>query len=478
MKLSKIKKLGKAKEIFFIFLFSFVLPFFCFFVINEFVLNPATFASGTTICGVDVGNLDIEQAKQKLSMSEPAGENVVLELNYGDKKWTFIKTDFEVKSNIHFVIDEMQKSQNSGLSSKKLVKKIKRMGFSNETAVTYALKGLDEKIDKISAEIEEEPVCAKAVFTASNFNILPSHFGLKVNKDKLYSDIYSSLSNKFSPITIETQKVTPEFVEEDIKRATKQQSVFSTTYSSSSYGRKNNINLATSALNNTEILPNKTFSFNDIVGRRSLENGYKPANIIKDGSFVKGVGGGICQVSTTLYNALLHANITVTEAHKHSLPVSYVKPGLDAMVSWGGADLKFTNETNLPIYISSFSNNEKITFKIYGNTNPDNLVLKTRSEIIKTINAPKDKIIADTEGKYAEKIMFKGEFIREKASKNGYEVQTFIDCYAKDGTTLLSTKSLRHATYEPQQGVLYEGCETLPKSLTLPSDKKKSNIDD
>ncbi len=469
MRKNKFKKINNLKGIILTFIFSFVLPFLSFYAINEFVLKPSTFASNTSLCGVDISNLTPEKAKEKILTNQKKDDTISLSIVFGDKTWTFTEKDFEVKSTIHTVLDEMQKSHRRGLSSKRLIKKIKRMGFSDETAVTYTLTGIDEKIDKIASEIETEPVCAKAVFSKNSYSISPSKQGMRLNKEKLYADITSSISSNFSQITATTCPVKPQFIEEDIMRATKLQGEFSTKYTSSSYGRKNNINLATQALNNTEILPNETFSFNDTVGRRTLDKGYKTANIIKDGTFVKGVGGGICQVSTTLYNALLLANITVDESHKHSLPVSYVKPGLDAMVSWNGADLKFKNLTTLPIYISSLSNNESINFKIYGDTNPENLILKTRSEIVRTIPAVKDRIIPDKDGKYAEKIMFKGEFIREKSSKDGYEVESFLDYYK--GDELVSTRSLRHATYEPQQGIVYEGCETLPKSLTLPEKK-------
>jgi len=469
MKKNKFKRIKKFKGILFTFIFSFILPFFSFYAINEFLLKPSTFASGTSICGVDISNLNPEKAKEKILSNQKTENNISLTIVFEDKTWTYTKEDFEVKSNIHTVLDELQKSYRRGVSSKRLIKKIKRMGFSDETAVTYALVGIDEKIEKIANEIDSEPVSSKAVFNKNSFSISPSKQGKKLNKEKLYADIVSSLSKDFATVTASICPVKPQFVEEDIVRATKLQGEFSTKYSTSSYGRKNNINLATQALNNTEILPNETFSFNDIVGRRTIDKGYKTANIIKEGSFVKGVGGGICQVSTTLYNALLLANVNVDESHKHSLPVSYVKPGLDAMVSWEGADLKFTNNTSLPIYISAISNNETITFKIYGDTNPENFTIKTKSEIVKKIPATKDKIIPDTTGKYAEKIMFKGEFIREKASKDGYEVQTFLEYYKDD--KLISSKPLRHATYEPQQGIVYEGCETLPKSLSLPKHK-------
>lgn len=475
MKKNSHKNFCKLKGLAVTFVFSFILPFLCFFYVNKFILSPSVFSPGTSLCGVDVGNLAPDKAKEKILTEKLDEENISLTITYEDKTWAFSKSDFEIDSKVHTILDELEKSHRRGTSGKALIRKIKRMGFNDEQAVKYTLIGIEEKIDKIANEIETRPVCARANFSKSSFSILPSKTGQELDRQKLYADIASSLSSDFKTIHATTHPVIPEFVEEDILRATKLQAEFSTKYSSSSSGRKNNINLATQALNNTEILPNETFSFNDIVGRRTTEKGYKSANIIKDGAFVSGIGGGICQVSSTLYNALLHANITVDESHKHSLPVSYVKPGFDAMVSWNGADLKFKNTTQLPIYINAIANNETITFKVYGDTNPENLVIKTRSEIVKTIPAVKDKIIPDSDGKFADKIMFKGEFIRVKSSKNGYEVQSFID-YLKDGKLVLS-KPLRHATYEPQQGILYEGCEVLPKSLILPKEQNMPDDD-
>ncbi len=466
MKRLKLKKLSKFKGVVLAFVFCFALPFFCFYVVNEFALSPSTFAEGSFLCGVDVSNLSLEKAQRKLSQNLIKDGEISLVISFEGKSWTFKQSGFEVKSSIHTVLDELQKSHRRGLSGKSLMKKIKQMGFSDEAAVSYTLNGVEEKIDKIANEIETMPVCAKATFSKNGFSISPSRQGRKLDKEKLYADISKAISSDFSPVIASTIYVKPRFMEEDIMRATKLQGEFSTRYASSSNGRKNNINLAVGALNNCEILPEETFSFNDLVGRRTEGRGYKSANIIKDGVFVKGIGGGICQVSSTLYNALLLSNITVSEAHKHSLPVSYVKEGFDAMVSWNGADLKFINTTTLPIYISAFANNEKITFKIYGDTNPEKLQIKQKSEIIRTIPAACDKIIPDVEGKYSDKIMFKGEFIREKTSKNGYEVQTYLEFF-KEGKRL-NTKPLRHAIYEPQQGVVYEGCEKLPKSLSLP----------
>ena len=138
-------------------------------------------------------------------------------------------------------------------------------------------------------------------------------------------------------------EIKPSGTIEDLKQKTILRSKFSTNYSKSTENRKSNVRTALGAFNGQIIMPEQEVSFNEITGARTKENGYKPANIILNGVYVQGSGGGVCQASTTLYNALLLSNIEILEVSKHSLPASYVPLALDAMVSEGISDLKFKN---------------------------------------------------------------------------------------------------------------------------------------
>ena len=141
---------------------------------------------------------------------------------------------------------------------------------------------------------------------------------------------------------------------------------YSTSYSSSGSSRKNNIELAAKALNGTKVNAGEKFSFNKTVGIRSAKRGYLPAPVIENGKYVDGVGGGVCQVSTTLYNAALLAGLKVTEYHPHTLAVSYVSPSRDAMVSGTYSDLKFVNTTDCPVYIRVLTGTYYVRCELYG----------------------------------------------------------------------------------------------------------------
>lgn len=145
----------------------------------------------------------------------------------------------------------------------------------------------------------------------------------------------------------------------------KELSSYFTIIKDNSEGRLTNINITCNILNNTIIKSNETFSFNNIVGKPTEERGYKEANVIINNKTEKGIGGGNCQVSSTIYNAVLAVpNLTVIERHEHGMDVSYVPEGKDAAVSYGSLDLKFKNDTGRDLLLNVTTDNSSILAKI------------------------------------------------------------------------------------------------------------------
>ena len=152
-----------------------------------------------------------------------------------------------------------------------------------------------------------------------------------------------------------------------LKLSNKEQEIasYSTEIKDDSPGRLTNINITCTLLNNVIINPNQIFSFNEIVGQPSSERGYQEATVIIDDEYEQAIGGGNCQVSSTLYNAVLAVPyLEVTERSEHGLPVTYVPEGKDAAVSYGSLDLKFKNNSNKKIRINMTTDNKTITAKI------------------------------------------------------------------------------------------------------------------
>ena len=141
---------------------------------------------------------------------------------------------------------------------------------------------------------------------------------------------------------------------------------FTTYFDGENEARSHNIRLAAEFIDGSVLKCGDIFSFNQTVGQRTTERGFQTAKIIENGEFVEGVGGGVCQVSTTLYNAALRCGCKIREYHPHSLAISYVPPSCDAMVSGTFFDLKFENTTGSTIYITSSTGKNYVTFNVYG----------------------------------------------------------------------------------------------------------------
>lgn len=155
-------------------------------------------------------------------------------------------------------------------------------------------------------------------------------------------------------------------ITENTSFAPKKISEYSTEIKDDSDGRLTNINITCSLLNNYILHPGDTFSFNDVVGQPTSDRGYQEATVIIDGEHETGIGGGNCQVSSTLYNAVLDVpNITIIERNEHGLPVTYVPEGQDAAVSYGSLDLKFRNDSDKDIKIEMTTDNEDIIAKLF-----------------------------------------------------------------------------------------------------------------
>ena len=160
---------------------------------------------------------------------------------------------------------------------------------------------------------------------------------------------------------------------------------FTTRYDASNKNRSNNITLASEKINGTVILPGETFSYNQIVGKRTIDAGYKEAGAYAGGKVIQEVGGGICQVSSTLYNAVLYANLEIVDRSNHYFQTSYVDAGRDATVSWGTVDFKFKNNREYPIKIDAVSKNGVTKISIKGIKEEKEYEVVIQSEITSII---------------------------------------------------------------------------------------------
>lgn len=236
----------------------------------------------------------------------------------------------------------------------------------------------------------------------------------------------------------------PVFAEKGYDNPAKWQTIssYTTYFNQDDKSRVQNIRIATELINGVILQAYGEFSFNQTVGKRTAEAGFQQAKIIVNGEYVLGTGGGVCQVSTTLYNAALKSGLTVTEFHPHSLQVSYVAPSRDAMVS-SHSDLKFVNPYAFPVKLCAEVKEGAVRVRFTGKK--DGYRYEIVSETLGEIPPP-PPIIKDGE---------KENIIR--SPKNGVKSQAFLERYY--GDKLVSRTRLRQDEYRPIQGIIVKKIE-------------------
>lgn len=363
-------------------------------------------------------------------------------ISYNDKTYTFKSSDF---------IFKLSEIQNKNYHNLKTLKKLKDLGFSEEEVLKYVFPETIEIFSKLSKNFNIDEVSDK-VFVKSNsceLEYINGSVGKCVNKQKFFKDCFNQIEedNKNLNIKIDIKDYKNHSQAKDLFR---EKSCFSTSFVSSSEERKNNIKIALKALDGLIIEEGEIFSFNQITGQRNLSSGYKEAKIISGGTFVNGVGGGVCQVSTTLYNTCLLAGLEVIEATSHSLPVSYVEPSFDAMVSFGSSDLKIRNNSGGKIIITTSSKNDICKIKIFGLKNKYKIT--RQSEKISIIPAQEDVLETDYK-KYGNYELEIGEEKRLSYSKDGFISRGYLNYYDEKGR-LVKRQQIRENRYNPTKGVI------------------------
>ena len=445
----------------------------CQFFFASAVTADSKFYKNTKINGIDVGGMTMAEAENAVltKMLENKG-NVRINLSCGDKKWQLKGGDFEVANGLQKDIKTIASYGKTGNYFENLKKKkeIEKNGKNFNVSYASVLAGVEEKIEEVASEVEREQKEAQLVFAPNNenpFSVDAGQSAVIVLRDELRKRIDEALLNQnVVDVEIPIVEIEAEFDEDELLKSVVKRSEFSTDYSKSTENRKNNVRRALESFNGLVVESGQTVSFNEITGARTEENGYKNAHIIYNGVYVDGVGGGVCQASTTLYNALLLAGIKIDKVFHHSLPASYVPLSFDAMVSGGDCDLVFTNNLEKPIYIKCSADNEKVTVEIFGQ-DMDGVKIERRAELVKILPHNGDQILPDEKGEYANKILYKGEFYRVKWPKEGYESKGYLRYY-KDGE-FVEEKEIRHDFYRPQDGIVMEGTSELGVGMTLPA---------
>lgn len=485
------------------------------------IASGKDFLANTAINGIDVSNMTKQEAINALEKQFANDtKNNTLNVTLKDKKYQVDVKDnisFDCKNEVEKIYDQLNGSffikgyyylfnddYTIGITikDKKLTEAIansKILEYNTVVKTTYEIKDNQIIFTKGKAgEIVESNDVVYAIKTALenyDFNIDCPTTEAKLDKDEM-TKLHETLSKGAKNATLDkhnnyqiiegevgvkfslegaisaydkadegdTFKLDATITQPKITSETLKQNLFKdvlgeyTTSVGGSSVRKNNVKLAGQKCNNVILLPGETFSYNGTVGKRTKANGFGEAGAYSNGESVMEVGGGICQTSSTLYNAVLLSNLQIVERRNHTFISSYVPIGRDATVSWGGPDFKFKNNTDYPIKIAVSYANSRITTKIYG-TNVNNYQVVIKSQRTGTIPY--------TTTYENDPTLLEGQTQVKQAGSNGAKAVSYRYVYDANGK-LISSKQEANSVYKPHNEIILRGTKKAPVQPTTP----------
>ena len=322
-------------------------------------------------------------------------------------------------------------------------------GMRAEARVRRFWPDAEEFIERACRMNTCAPVDADVRFSRGGFLYVPERFGTSCDYARSLQTALAAFARGEEHAALVTRPWAPAVTVRDLKARTHKLASFTTRFDASKRARVHNIALSCERVAGTTLGPGERFSFNATVGERTEANGFLEATVIYDGRFTAGVGGGVCQTSTTLMGAAIAAGLTIAESHPHSLSVGYVAPSLDAMVS-KYSDLQFVNPYPFPVYLTGETSGGTATFTVYGQ--PDGRRYVAESRVLSRLPPPAAPAL---EGKEARVV---------RAPKDGMVSESYVAVYDAEGK-LLSRRRLRRDRYAPVRGIY----EAPPSDAPAPS---------
>lgn len=419
------------------------------------ILDAQTFYWNVSVDGINLTGMTKQQALDIVSQARQKDlDKIKLELRYGDQTWTYDYNDIGASYDVEAQIDKAYAVGRQGNVIERLMEiyNVKQHGAAFHTTFTYDISLLKDDVDAIAKELEIKPVDATIKFTPNvenRFKITEEKPGRRLETDKAMKDLAAAVADgRYEPIDLVVDEVQPKVFAKDLQKATHLIAEFSTPLGNSTEDRITNIRLASGAFNGAVVQPGEVFSINEATGERTRAKGYRDAKVFKEGGKVieDDLAGGVCQVSSTLYNAVLLSDLEVVERYHHSRKTSYIDLGRDATITYGVADFKFKNNRDTPIFLERTVADGKLTVRIYGEPLPDGHRIGIRSEIYQVIPAPEPQMIVD-------KSLKPGEKVEDVVGTDGYRVRTYKIVYDKNGK-VISSKVITNDYYKPIRSVI------------------------
>lgn len=414
------------------------------------------FPSGTKIAGADVSGMHLDAAFETVEAAAfDTVYNFELKVKAEEKEFSYGKDDFKWDYAIEDALDEAM----ALCESESNTESVPSQGIFVDVKTEVKADSVTKLVDEIAKEVDVKAVDSTFSVDGENVNISREKAGRQVDKADLTVKITSEIASlsigekKTATVEATVNDVAPQYKFESLDGKIELISTYS-TWSTNTENGNNNMRVALEACNGSVINPGEVWSFNSCTGNSNLTSlGYLPATVIVNGKFEEGIGGGLCQASSTIYNAAILANMGIEERYCHQFQSSYVPAGRDATIDYPGLDLKLSNPTDYPMYMQCYMEGTELTVNIYGWNDPSFDYIEIESYVH---SATKDDYKASAERVY----YLDGEEVgRESLPSSSYD-------YPKDDDEPKPTKpkATKPAATKPKatKPVVTTPAETLP----------------
>lgn len=355
---------------------------------------------------VAIGGMTEEEAKQAVQEDIDNKLKAQIVLRAGDSQTSVTAKELGVQwANTHITGEAVNIGKIGNL-----IRRYKDMKDLEHEDKVYDIEySVDETVlqawlDANAASLNQDAVDNGLKREDGEFVFIPGQEGIEVDVEKsaeMIADYFTGSWNESDgEISLAANVVEPRCSEEELRSIKDVLGSYSTNFGDSSTGRAKNVTTATGKIDGTILYPGEQFSVYDAIEPLDASGGYELAGAYENGTTVESYGGGVCQVSTTLYNAAIRAELEITQRSNHSMLVSYVQPSMDAAIAGTYKDLKFVNSLDTPIYIEGYTQGKTVYFNIFGKeTRPENRKVDFESETLEEIMpAPKFEASADPVG--------------------------------------------------------------------------------
>lgn len=430
----------------------------------ESIVNRDVIYEGITVEGIDVGGLTKEEALYKVG--NIMNENIFnkeIKIYYKDKNYVKPYEYFEFKSNFEEVVDKAYNHFKSG----KLRTRYEAITKLKDSQIDFAIENgynqgkINEFIQSIKNDFNVEAKDAIIHRKNGEFIIEDETIGLVFDEARSIARIKEAVDNFKEEAALVITETKPKYTAAYYSNISEIIGEYS-TYHNNNWSRTENLRIACNRVNGTILHPGEDLETHAVISPINKANGYKDAPIIIQGEVKDGLGGGVCQVSSTLYNAVLYAELNVIERQNHSMPVSYTEKGKDATMSGNQIDFVFENSTKYPMYVESFVSGGKVYMRLYGKDDrKPTRSLKFKSEILQKIAPPAPTHVNDD-------TLEVGKQVVKRKAINGYKVKLYK--YIYDDGKFVEKQLVSSSYYRPVGAIIQVGTKQPADVIINPED--------